>query len=445
MKKIVIIGGGISGLSTAYFILKKLKEKNETAEITLIEKNSTLGGNISTYSHNGFIIEGGPDCFISDKPSAINLCEELGLSDNLITTKEENKGTFILNKGRLILLPEGLMFMVPTKITPFLSSPLISFPGKIRMGMDLFIPRRKDNSDESLGNFVRRRLGQEALDKIAEPLIAGIHAGDPEKMSVKSTFPRFVDMEKKYRSLIRGMLAKKHHAAETKDHNSGKHKKTLFMSLKGGLIELPNKIRDKINPFTRIILNTKVLSINKIHISENEQKYEIKMNNNETIIADNIILTNPAYEAAKLIKDFAPILSSLLNDFSYTSTITISVGFNRSDIKHDLHGHGFIIPKTEKRKIMGTTWTSEKFPYRAPSGYVLLRGFIGELRNPEVIKLPEGQILEIILKEWHDIMGIEAKPVIHKTYHWNKVMPQYILGHENTLSKMENMVASHKG
>ena len=208
MKQIAIIGGGISGLSTAYYLNKFLKTKKIDAQIYIFEKETNLGGNITTINKNGFIIEGGPDCFISEKPWALKLCRELGIGSEVVGTNEENKKTFILVNKKLIEMPEGLMLMIPTKIKPFLETPLISLSGKIRMGMDLFIPAKKDGSDETLGSFVRRRLGQEALDKIAEPLVAGIHAGDPETMSLKNTFPRFLEMEQKYGSLIKGMIAR---------------------------------------------------------------------------------------------------------------------------------------------------------------------------------------------------------------------------------------------
>ncbi|MBI5206458.1 MAG: protoporphyrinogen oxidase [Candidatus Firestonebacteria bacterium] len=445
MKKIVIIGGGISGLSIAYFIIKQFKQKNKKAEIVLIERNSQLGGNITTYSKDGFVIEGGPDCFISEKPWAIRLCEEIGLSDEFVVTKEENKCTYVLNKGKLVELPDGLMLMIPTKITPFLMTSLISFPGKIRMGMDLFIPKKKNDFDESLGSFVRRRLGQEALDKIAEPLIAGIHAGDPESMSLRNTFPRFLDMEKKYGSLIKGMLAgMKQKAERTKEEKSEINKRTMFMSLRGGLIVLINKIQEKILPDTRILLNKSVNSINKID-SEQGTQYEIKLSDKSIETADIVIITTPAYEAGKAVSVFDNELSYTLNNFPYVSTATVSVGFKRSDIKHDLHGFGFVIPRKEKRKIMATTWTSQKFPNRANEDYVLLRAFLGGVYNQDVLIETDAKVLEIVLNEWRSIMNIEAEPVLHKIFRWNRAMPQYVLGHENTVKKIEGLASQHKG
>ncbi len=450
MKKIAIIGGGISGLSITYFVLKKIKEKQSACEIILIDKNTELGGNVTTFCKDGFVIEGGPDCFISEKPSAIRLCEELGLGDSLINTKEENKRTYVLSKGKLIELPEGLMLMVPTKITPFIFSPLISIPGKIRMGMDLFIPAKKNNYDESLGSFVRRRLGNEALDKIAEPLVAGIHAGDPENMSLKNTFPRFLDMENKYGSLIKGMLAQRSQQSTVNSQQDRKqkpeeNKRTMFMSLKGGLVELINKIHEKIAPEIKILLDKKVNSINKIQIADNKVKYEIKMNENEVIEADYIIVTSPAYETGRMISGFASELASMLNNFPYVSTATVSVGFKRSEIYHPLKGFGFVIPRKEKRKIMASTWTSEKFSFRAPSDSVLMRAFLGGAANSDILKLNEEEILEVVLKEWQDIMGIKAKPVISKTFRWNKAMPQYIIGHEKTVENIEKITSLHEG
>ena len=445
MKQIAIIGGGISGLSTAYYLNKFLKAKNIDAQIHIFEKETNLGGSITTLSKNGFIIEGGPDCFISDKPWALKLCRELGLETEVVGTNEENKKTFILVKKKLIEMPEGLMLMIPTKIKPFIKTPLISLMGKIRMGMDLFIPARKSGSDESLGSFVRRRLGQEALDKIAEPLVAGIHAGDPERMSVKNTFPRFLEMEQKYGSLIKGMLAKMTEAKKfTKKPETNGPKTTLFMTLKGGLAEIIDALKLNLIDNTKIMIKNNAQVVNKI-INGDKISYEINTDVFTLKDIDTVVLTPPAYVASELIKNFDNELSSVLANFPYVSAATVSVGFKRKDIKHPLQGFGFVVPKSERRKIMATTWTSSKFPHRCNKDYVLLRGFLGGAANKKMAELEEKEMIETVLSEWKDIMGISAEPVIQKAYRWKKGMPQYVIGHENTVANIENLLSKHPG
>lgn len=445
MKQIAIIGGGISGLSTAYYLNKFLKDKKIEAQIYIFEKETNLGGSITTLNKNGFIIEGGPDCFISEKPWALKLCKELGIGTEVVGTNEENKKTFILVKKKLIEMPEGLMLMIPTKIKPFIKTPLISLAGKIRMGMDLFIPAKKDGADESLGSFVRRRLGQEALDKIAEPLVAGIHAGNPEKMSIKNTFPRFLEMEQKYGSLIKGMLARMNEAQKfTIKNQTGEPKLTLFMTLKEGLAELIDTLKINLLNNTKIMIKNNALSINKI-TNGNKISYEIKTDVFTLKDIDTVILTTPAYAASELVKNFDNELSSILSNFPYVSAATVSVGFKRKDIKHPLQGFGFVVPKTEKRKIMATTWTSSKFSHRCGKDYVLLRGFLGGAANEKMAELEEKELVETVLSEWNSIMGISAEPVIQKAYRWIKGMPQYVIGHENTVEKIEKLASHHPG
>ncbi|MFH1288520.1 MAG: protoporphyrinogen oxidase [bacterium] len=445
MKKIVIIGGGISGLSTAYYLKKFLAAKELPVEITIIEKSENLGGQIVTIRKDGFTFETGPDCFISEKPWALRLCKEIGLENDFACTKEENKKTFILNKGRLDEMPEGFMMMVPTRIEPFLKSPLISFEGKIRMCMDLIIPRKKDNNDESLGSFVRRRLGEEVLDKIAEPLVAGIHAGNPETMSLKNTFPRFLEMEQKYGSVIKGMLAGMENknppiSPFKKGGLKGDLKKTFFMSLKDGLAELTDKLQELLRPDIKIITNNKVLSI-----SQSECLYDIETENALIKDVDIVIVTTPAYIAGHLVKNFDDELSSVLLDFPYASSATVSIGFKRSEVAHPLQGFGFLVPSAEHRKIMATTWTSSKWPYRAPEDCVLLRCFLGGAMNEKMACLPENEIIKTTLDEWKEIMGISAKPVIQKAHCWIKCMPQYVMGHEKTVEKIDKLASRHPG
>ncbi|MBI3813683.1 MAG: protoporphyrinogen oxidase, partial [Nitrospinae bacterium] len=259
--KIAIIGGGITGLASAYSLEKEAEKKGKSVSITLLEKNNRIGGNIITEREGDVLIEGGPDCFLSEKPWALQLCEKLGMNDSLLCTNDEYRKTFILWKGHLHELPEGVILMIPTKMFPLIMSNLISLPGKLRMAMEPFIPRKKSDKDESLSEFVRRRLGHEVLDKIAAPLVAGVHAENPDTMSVKSRFPKFVQMEAEYGSLIRGMIVRMGKMSEHENEN-GKPKRTMFMALKQGISELPDTIVKNLKK-TKIFTNKEVSKIDK--------------------------------------------------------------------------------------------------------------------------------------------------------------------------------------
>ena len=293
MRRAIIIGGGLSGLSTAYYLQQEVARSRLDLETILIEKENRFGGCIVTDEVDDFIIEGGPDCFLAEKPWAIQLCEELGLGDRLLCTNEENRRVFILSSGKLHQLPEGFMLMVPTSITPFLKSSLISLPGKVRMAVDLFLPRKRTDEEESLAQFVKRRLGNEALEKIAEPLVAGIHAGTPETMSLSSTFPRFIQLEEEYRSLILGMLARRRKASEFTKKRSGP-KRTMFMSLVAGMMELTDAIQGRLDEGS-LLPDKKVVRINHIGkaTTRNHSPYEVHLEDGEILEADSVVWPPP--------------------------------------------------------------------------------------------------------------------------------------------------------
>jgi oxygen-dependent protoporphyrinogen oxidase len=429
MKRIVIVGGGIAGLSTAYFVLEKAKQIGEEIHLTLLDEQDRLGGCILTEKVNGFVIEGGPDCFLSEKPWALALCERLGLGERILNTNE-NRRVFILSNGKLHELPEGFMLMVPTSFMPFIKSSLISWPGKIRMAMDLFIPKRKSDEEESLADFVRRRLGEETLEKIAEPLVAGIHAGTPETMGLKSTFPRFLQIEEEYGSLIRGMLARRKKALQFQ--KKGGPQRTMFLTLKDGLGEWVDYLRKKIGE-ERIGLKKKVLELKRTEKGE----YEIRLSDGTSLGADSIILATPSFITAKIVEEMDNKLSKILFTIPYVSSATISLAYRRSQVHHPMDAFGFIIPRSEKRRIMASTWTSAKFNHRAPKDHVLLRAFVGGANNEQLVGLEDDEMLKIIREELKDIMGVEGHPILTKIYRWEKSMPQYLVGHLEKVSRIE--------
>lgn len=433
MKKIAILGGGISGLATAFYLQEYARE---AVEYTLIESSPRLGGKITSTHENGFIVEGGPDSFLTQKTAVLELCRTLGLSDLLVTSNKVKRSTYVWSRGRLQPMPEGMMLMAPTMILPFLRSRLVSWPGKLRMGLEAFIPRRVKDEDESLASFVRRRLGQEVLDKIAGPLMAGIHAADPETLSLRSTFPIFPDMEQKHGSLVRGMLERK----RTQATRAAQHKYTpMFMTLNGGLQQLSDAIADRLQPnATR--LNCRVRNVG----AEGDQ-YRVTLSDGSCIVADDVIFATPAYVTAELLQGIDVMLASKLRAIRYVSTATVSLGFKSGDIKSPLEGFGFVVPHTEKRKITACSWSSAKFNHRAPDGCALIRVFVGGARAEELAEQDEAGLVELARRELRATMGITATPVLTKTYRWHKANPQYEVGHRERIADIDHRIQVHPG
>ncbi|NOZ72279.1 MAG: protoporphyrinogen oxidase [Chloroflexi bacterium] len=425
---IAIIGGGIAGLSTAYYLQKQAQAADIPLRITLLESGDRLGGKIRTEQHQGFIIEGGPDSFITQKPAVLKLVQELGVGEYLIPTNEENKGVFIFQNNRLIPLPEGVMLIVPTRILPFALSPLFTWPGKLRMGLDLFIPPRRDDRDETLADFIRRRLGNEALDRLAEPMMAGIYNAEAEHQSIMATFPRFREIEKKYGSLIRGMIAGRRHRP-TATVKTGTPARTLFMSMRAGITQLVDALVAATDADIR--LNSRVQ-----HIERYSQGYRLILSSQEHICADQVILATPAYAAADMLQTLRSDLAASLRRIRYVSTGTISLPFRRTDIAHSLKGFGLVIPRSAGRSINAVTWTSSKWPYRAPADSVLLRVFFGGSRHPEIFALPDDELLAVVREDLRVMMGIEAEPLFSRIYRWPQASPQYDVGHLDRIAAL---------
>ena len=428
MTNIAIIGGGIAGLTTAYYLQKQARENNiDNLTITLIESAEQVGGKINTDTSDGFVIEGGPDSFITQKPWALQLAREIGLEDEIVGTNDDRRKVYILRKGKLYEMPDGLMLVVPTKFMPFVKSRLISWMGKLRMGMDLFIKPRKEDTDESLADFMRRRLGNEALEVLGEPMLAGIHVSDAETLSLKATFPRFHDIERKYGSLTKGMIAARKNRPPTK----GK-KMSMFVTMKGGLQRFANAIADTLDD-VNIITGQKVHTVQE-HV---ENGYIVALEDGTNLQADHVILATPSYIAANLLDDKHSELKDMLNAIRYVNTATISLGYEASTFDHPLDGFGFVIPRTEPTKLLACTWTSTKFNHRAPDNHVLLRVFVGGPRRQEHVELDDDTLIQMVRDELKTIMGITATPTITRVFRWVKSNPQYDVGHLDRVGRME--------
>ncbi|HEY5649294.1 MAG TPA: protoporphyrinogen oxidase [Nitrospiria bacterium] len=439
-KKAVIIGGGITGLAAAHALQEKARESGLPLTTTLVESENRLGGKILTDRKDGFVIEGGPDSFISQKPWGLDLCIRLGLKDHLNGTNREQTATYILNHGRLVNLPEGVMLMVPTRFGPFIRTPLFSLSGKIRMGMDLFLPKNTSGEDESLAGFVERRLGQEAVERLAEPLMAGIYAGDAHQMSLASTFPQFRDLENRYGSLIRGMLARRKEMRNRA--SSGKPAPwTMFMTLKNGLSEIVETLAGKLEPGSVLTGS----GAERIHWKPGLSLYHVRLKNGTVLEAHSVISAAPAYVTANLMAQTDATLVRSLNEIPYVSTATVSLAFRKKDFSHPLNGFGFVVPRGENRGIMACTWTSTKFPHRAPDDGILLRCFVGGAGREEILSGPDDEILKRVRTDLKETMGISEEPLFSKVYRWERANPQYLVGHGERLAEIDDRLSRFPG
>lgn len=438
---VAIIGGGITGLATAYYLQK---DAPPYVTYSLLESDSRWGGKIITEDVSGFIVEGGPDSFITQKPAALHLCRELGLEDHLLGTNEAQRKVYVLINGHLRPLPDGVMLVIPTRFTPFVTSSLISLSGKLRMALDLVIPRRHQNGDESLASFIRRRLGQEALDKIAEPLMSGIHVSDAERQSLAATFPRFMEMERVHRSLIKGMITQKRQMTQRTGPSL-----PLFMTLCGGLGELVTALCAQLHGDLR--LNSSIVRLERADKSGEKSYhgqpggYYIWLQDGQTLYADAVVLTVPAYVAATLIAPLHAALSHHLHNIRYVSTATLSLGYRRGEFDHPLDGFGFVVPRREPTRLMACTWTSTKFLRRAPADHVLLRVFLGGPHREEVVALDDQSILDLVREELRCIMGVNAHPVMTRLHRWQNANPQYDVGHLERVAEIERLASELPG
>jgi oxygen-dependent protoporphyrinogen oxidase len=432
--KVIVIGGGIAGLSAAYYA-----SKLPDTQVTLLESDSHWGGKISTdrlaFDDGQFIIEGGPDTFLATKPWGVALCKELGLGDRLHGTNPHKKNTYVLNRNRLLPLPDGLALMIPTNIEAILKSRLVSWFSKARMGLDFILPAKAVNGDESLGTFVSRRLGREAYENLIEPLMSGIYAGDGDQLSLASTFPYLRDLELKYGSLARGALRMRAQS----NGKSVQGSRSAFLTPTTGLAEIVEKLVEHLTGSgVHMRLNAKAA-----RLTDYDLRYQVQLSPHESLEADSVILATPAFVSGALLASLDPALASELQGIPYTSTATVSLAYRLGDVPRELDGYGYVIPRREGRRALACTWTSTKFPHRAPEGYALIRVFVG--RAGQDIPWTEPELLELAKEELGLTLGITAEPLLHRVFLWEKAMPQYNLGHPEILQRIESALEKHPG
>jgi len=435
--RVLVVGGGVTGLAAAYHVRQKADEAGLDLECVVLEKDGRLGGKIVTEHEEGFLFEGGPDCFVREKPSVVTLSESVGIADRLLASNDASTGTFVLNNGKLHALPDGMMLLVPTKMIPFALSPLISLPGKIRMGMDLLLPRRRGGSDESLASFVRRRLGQEALDKIGDPLIGGIHGNNPDTMSLLASFPRLLTMEQEHRSLIIAMLAARKRAPKAQTAATGAARKTYFTSFEGGMGDL---IDGLVAALGSVSLRTRTVVTG---MEKSVAGYRVHTNLGETIDADAIVVAAPAWDASSLLQVLDATIAGELRQIPQASSATVNLAFKRADVPGPLSSFGFVISAAEKRWINALTFSSVKWQHRVPDDrYVSVRTFVGGSRNQELATRPDAELVRIAREELASILGISGQPVQARVHHWIDARPQYVLGHVDRVRAIEERLAT---
>lgn len=447
MKRIIIVGGGVAGLGAAYKITRAASEGHDV-EFVLIEKDQRLGGKILTEivpnpSGDGrFIVDGGPDCFLTEKPACHRIAKLTGIFDDELPTDESRKRTWILSHNKLHELPDGIFMFAPTKFLPFVTTGLFSWPGKIRMAMDLFIPPKKvmpgEFNDETLESFVVRRMGRECLDRLAEPLVGSVHASDPSKMSLAATFPRLLEMEQKYGSLMKGFIAARRKVEEMRRKypvKPGEKPRTFFTSFSNGMQELTDRLADAAG---RRRMQTG-LAVTTLKRKENGA-WSALLSDGSTVDGDSVIIATDSWAAEPLVRPHDETIADALGSIPASSSATISVAFNEKEVGFDLNAFGVLCPLVEGRALMAATYSSTKWSGRAPSGKVLMRGFVGGPHNQKIVYRSDEELVQTVLDEFVEIVGLNphARPLFSRVFRWHLGMPQYTLGHLERVALIED-------
>jgi oxygen-dependent protoporphyrinogen oxidase len=433
-KRVAVIGGGISGLAAA----RRLHELEPSLEITLLESSSRLGGVLETIREDGFLIERGADNFITTIPYGIDLCRRLGIEDQLLQTTSEHRTAFVVRRGRLHKIPEGFVIMAPSRIWPVIATPILSPVGKLRMACEYFI-RPDIKEDESLASFVRRRFGRETYERLVQPLVGGIYTGDPDKLSLRSTMPRFHDMEKNHGSLIRAIWkqAKKQRDAS----QGGGARYSMFVAPRDGMASLVDTIAARL-PAGSIRLSAPVQSIRRR--DDGMWMVSVRSDPDAALTFDAVILATKSQAAAGLV-GFDQQLAELLSGIPHASCSIVSLGYRREQVAHRMDGFGFVVPQAENRKVISGSFSSVKYPGRAPEGHVLLRAFIGGAFQADLAKLPDDQLIEIATGELRGLMGVQGEPMLVRVSRYLESMPQYYVGHTDRVKQIERAADAWPG
>lgn len=435
MKKVIVVGGGISGLATAYLLQRRAQAARVELEVTLLEQEQRVGGKILSIRDDGFLCEWGPNGFLDNKPQTLELCRVLGAGSQLLRSND--------NARRRFIYADGMLHQLPENGPAFLKSKLISWPGKLRLALEPFAGKPPLEVDETLAAFARRRLGDEALRKLIGPMVSGIFAGDPETMSLQSCFPRIAELEREYGSLIWAMIKlakqKKKEIAEGKAVASAAGPGGVLTSFRNGIQTLTDILADKLGS-DGVLAGQKVVKVEK----GESVPYRVLTESAE-LEADAVILATPAYATAEMVRELDTYLNHALLEIPYSSMTVVCFGYERNWIKHDLRGFGYLIPKEEGMNTLGTLWDSSIFENRAPAGKVLLRSMVGGACFPRYIGLSDLEIADRVQSDLKTIMGIKAPPSFVRIFRHEKAIPQYVAGHGQRLAMLEDKLRDHPG
>lgn len=446
MKHVIIIGGGVAGLGAA-FKLKRAADEGHEVTYTLLERDDRMGGKIAGEFVDDewggeagarFIIDGGPDSFVNTKPAVHRIARLAGFAEREMPSDESRKKTLILSRGKLHAMPDGVMMFAPTKFLPFATTGLFSWPGKFRMGMDVFVPKKKvpegTRNDETLEDFIVRRMGRECLDRLAEPLVGGVHGSDPALMSLAATFPNLLEMEQKYGSMVRGFLAQRKMIEEMKRKyppKPGDAPKTFFCTFQDGMDTLTQGMIDAAGRDS-IRTGASVTAIERAGSG-----WRVVLDGGESLDADAVIVATESWAAEPLVRPLDAETADALAQIPASSSATVSFGFREDEVGIDLNAFGVLCPIVEKSSLLAATYSSTKWPGRAPAGKVLFRGFVGGPQNQAVMDNSDEALSDIVLGELRRIMGIKGEPLFSRVYRWHLGMPQYTMGHLDRVEFIE--------
>ena len=423
--KVAVVGGGIAGLRAALV----LKERGH--RFVLFEAREHLGGVIRTEREKGFLLEGGPDSFLVQKPEAMALVRALGLADRLVPTNPRSRAVFVLRRGRLLAMPEGMTLTVPTRVWPVLTSSLFSWRAKLRLVLDLVRPARRDKGDESIASFVRRRFGAEVLERLAEPLLAGIHAGDPETLSLRATFPRLAALEQAHGSVVRGLRAAAPPAPGAFP--------SAFASLQGGLGELVLALARHL-PAEAVRTSCAVRVLRR-----DGPGFTLTLENGEERLFKALVLALPAPAAAPLVAPVSEDVATSLSKIRFASTVVLVLGYKREHVGHALEGYGLLVPRGEGLRTTALSFHSTKLQGRVPEGHVMLRVFMGGIKDGGVVDLKDAELLEIAEREMGPVLGLRGEPVLTRVFRWPHATPQMEVGHLARVALIEQATAAVPG
>ncbi len=430
-KHVVIVGGGITGLSAAYTLFRRTKQDQLNLTCTVLEKDNRLGGKIRTHRENGFVMEEGPDSILARKPAGVELIRELGIESEIVGSNPEGMKTYILHDGKLESIPPGTNMGIPMQLRPFATTKLVSVPGKARALLDLVLPKSTVGSDVALGPFLRRRLGDEVVNNIIEPLLAGIYAGSVDELSLNATFPQFLQLEQEYGSLIRGSLRQRQKTPTL----TANHGRSVFITLRSGLQTIVERLHDELHTWADLHINTAVTAIRRTESGQ----YALTATHPKgtfTLTADAVVMTAQAPVAAQLLRPLCP-QAETLRHIPYVSTAAVILGYHQESLNVSLEGSGFVIPRAEGRGITACTWTSSKWPHTAPPGQALLRCYVGRAGQQEPLQQSDEDMVAMVRAELEDIVGLTSKPWFTRVVRWNAAMPQYLVHHRERVDSVK--------